>query len=73
MWIAKPVVLCEARDGSLDSTSCEAKISALHRAKPRLSHEAKATATLCAERESTITSLKSRALLGSAQFKNTIG
>ena len=55
MWIAKAVVPCEARDRSLDSASCEAKIVsdckiilALHRAKPRLSCEARAKA-LCAD------------------------
>ena len=46
MWIAKAAVPCEARDRFLDSASCEVKIvsdcktiSALHRAKPRLSCE----------------------------------
>ena len=55
MWIAKSLVSFEARDRSLDSASCEAKIvsdckiiSALHIAKPRLSREAKVKAPLCA-------------------------
>ena len=54
IWIAKAVVPCEARDRSLDSVSCEAKIvsdcktiSALHGAKPCLSCEDRAKA-LCA-------------------------
>jgi len=51
IWIAKFVVSCDARDKSLDSASCEAKIvydcktnSALHRAQPCLSREAKVKA-----------------------------
>ena len=59
---------------SLDSASCEAKIvsdhktiSALCRAKPRLSREAKAKA-LCANSEATAAPLKSSALFGSARF-----
>ena len=56
MWIAKSVVSCNARDRSLDAASCEAKIisdcktiSVRHRAKPRLSREAKAKALMCAK------------------------
>ena len=74
MWIAKSVVSCEVRDRSLDSASCEAKIvydcktiSALHRAKPRLSREAKAKA-LCANSEATAALLTSSALLCSARL-----
>ena len=74
MWIAKSVVSCEARDRSLDSASCEAKIvsdcktiPALHRAKPRLSREAIAKA-LCANSEATAAPLTSSVLLGSARL-----
>ena len=71
MWFANSVVSCEVRDRSLDSASCEAKIvsdcktiSVLHRAKPRLSREAKAKA-LCTNSEATAAPLTSSALLGS--------
>ena len=74
MWIAKSVVPCEARDRSLDSASCEAKIvsdckiiSALHRAKPHLSREAR-TKALCANSEAIVAPLTSSALLGSARL-----
>jgi len=74
MWIAKSVVPCEVRYRSLDSASCEAKIvsdcktiSALHRAKPRLSREARVKA-LCANSEVTAAPLTSSALLGSARL-----
>jgi len=74
MWIAKSVISCEARDRSLDSASCEAKIvsdcktiPALHRAKPRLSREAK-TKTLYANSEATAAPLTSSALLSSAKI-----
>jgi len=60
---------CEASDKSLDSVSCETKIvfdyeiiSALHKAKPHLSREAKAKSPLGASSEAT---LASSALLGS--------
>jgi len=65
MWVAKSTTF------SLDSASRDAKIvsdhktiSALHRTKPRLSHEAK-TKALCANSEVTAASLTSSALLGS--------
>jgi len=74
MRIAKSVVSCEVRDKSLDSASCEAKIvsncktiSALHRAKPLLSREAKVKA-LCANSEATAARLHHQhywAVLGS--------
>jgi len=74
MWIAKSVVSSEARDRSLDSASCEAKIVpdceiilALQRAKPRLSCEAK-TKALCANNEATAAPLTSLALLRSARL-----
>jgi len=64
MWVAK------STSPSLDSASCEAKIvsnhkttSTPHRAKPRLSHEAKAKA-LCVNNEATTALLISSALLG---------
>ena len=63
MWIAKAVVPCEAIDRSLD---CKI-ISALHRAKPRLSREARAKA-LCANSEATAAPLTSTALLCSARL-----
>jgi len=73
MWIAKSVVSCEVRDRSLDSTSCEVKIisdcktiPALHRAKPRLSREAKAK-TLYANSKANAAPLTSSALLSSAK------
>ena len=66
MWIVKST-------SPLDPASCEAKIVLDHkttsvhrRAKPRLSHEAKAKA-LCANSEATATSLASTILLGSAK------
>ena len=69
MWIAKSV-----GHRSLDSASYKAKIvsdcktiSALHRAKPRLSCEARAKA-LCANSEATTVLLTSSALLGSARL-----
>ena len=59
---------------SLDSASYEAKIvskhktiSALHKTKPRLSREAKAT-VLCTNSEATAGPLTSSALLGSARL-----
>jgi len=68
MWIVKVI------DRSLDSASCEAKIvsdcktiSALHRAKPHLSREARAKA-LCANSKATAAPLTSSALLGSARL-----
>jgi len=68
MWIAKAI------NRSLDSASCEAKIvsncktiSALHRAKPRLSRVARAKA-LCANNEATATPLTLSALLGSVRL-----
>ena len=68
MWIVKVI------DRSLDSASCEAKIvsdcktiSALHRAKPCLSREARAKA-LCANSEAIAAPLTSSALLGSARL-----
>jgi len=74
MWIVKSIVSCEVRDRSLDSASYEAKIvsdcktiSALHRAKPRLSREARAKA-LCANSEATAAPLTSSALLDSARL-----
>ena len=74
MWIAKSVVSGEARDRSLDSASCKVKIVfdcktilALHKAKLRLSREAKAKA-LCANSKATATPLTSSALLGSARL-----
>jgi len=74
MWIAKHVVSCEVRNRSLDSASCEAKIvpdcktiSALHRAKPRLSREVRAKA-LCVNSEATAAPLTSSALLGSVRL-----
>ena len=74
MWIAKHVVSCEVKDRSLDSAFYEAKIVsnckailALHRAKPRLSREAKAKA-LCANSETTAALLTSSSLLGSARL-----
>jgi len=74
MWIAKSVVSCEARDKSLDLASSEAKIisdretiSALHRANPRLSREAKAK-VFCANSEAIAALLTSSALLGSARL-----
>jgi len=72
MW--KSIVSCEVRDRSLDLAFCEAKIvfdcksiSALHRAKPRMSREAKAIA-FCAYSEATATSLISSALLDSTRL-----
>ena len=67
MWIAKSVVSCEARDRSLDLeiVSIRKTISALHRAKPRLSSEIRAKA-LCANSE--VTELISSALLDSARL-----
>jgi len=65
MWIAKSVVSCKSRDGSLDLASCEAKILALHRAQPRLSREAKAKA-LCANSEATAAPLTPSALLSNS-------
>ena len=74
MWIAKFAVSCEARDRSLNSASCEAKIVsngktilALHRAKPRLSREANAK-VLCANSEAITAPLTSSALLSSARL-----
>jgi len=68
IWIEKFIILCEARDKSLDSVSCEAKIvsdyetiSALHRVKPRMSCEAK-TKALCSNSEATATPLTSSEL-----------
>jgi len=68
MWVAKFTI------SSLDSASCEAKtvsnhtiISALRRAKPHLSREAKAKA-LYANSEVTTASLTSSALLGNAKL-----
>ena len=62
------------RDKSFDSASCEAKIvsdcktiPALHRTKPRLSHEAKVKA-LCANNEAIAASLISSALLGTTRL-----
>jgi len=70
IWIKKSnSVSCEVRDKSLDSASCEATIvsdltiSAFHKAKPRLSREAKAKAPLGANSETTAAS---SALLHSA-------
>ena len=70
IWIKKSnSVSCEVRDKSLDSASCEATIvsdltiSAFHKAKPRLSCEAKAKAPLGANSEATTAS---SALLRSA-------
>ena len=48
MWIAKYLVSSEAREKSLDKASGEAN-SALCRAQPRLSHEAKTKAPLCVD------------------------
>jgi len=74
MWIVKSVVSCEARDRSLDSASCESKIipgyktiSALHRAKPLLSREAKGKA-FCANSEATAAPLTPSAVLDSARL-----
>jgi len=59
---------------SLDLSSCEAKIvsdhktiSALHKVKPHLSHEAKAK-ELCVNSEANATPLTSSTLLGSARL-----
>jgi len=67
-------VSCEARDKSFDSALCEAKIVsdcetilALHRAKPRLSREAKAKAPLGANSEATAARLTLSSLLSSAK------
>jgi len=74
MWIAKPVVSCQARDRSLDLASCEAKIvsdckniSTLHRAKSRPSREAK-TKAFCANSEAIAAPLTSLALLSSVRL-----
>jgi len=55
--LKKSVVSCETRDRSPDSASCEAKIvsdcktiSALHKAKPRLSCEVRAKALVLTAR-----------------------
>ena len=68
MWVTKSTI------SSLDSASCEAKIvsdhktiSAIRRAKPRLSREAKAKA-LCANSEATLAPLTSSAILGGARL-----
>ena len=75
MWIAKSVVSCEARDKSLDLASSEAKIisdretiSALHRAKPRMSCKNKAKA-FYANNEATVAPITSSALLGSVSSR----
>jgi len=74
MWIAKSVVSCETRNRFLDSAFYEAKmvsecktISVLHRAKPRVSREAKAIA-LCANSEAAATPLTSLVLWGNARL-----
>jgi len=68
IWVARSIV------SSLDSVSCEAKIvydhktiSALRRAKLRLSREAKAKASFV-NREATVAPFTSSALLGSARL-----
>jgi len=68
MWVTKSIIC------SPNSASCEAKIvsdhktiSALGRAKPRLSREAKAK-TSCAKSKATATPLTSSALSGSARL-----
>jgi len=66
MLIAKFIVSYEGRDGSLDFASGEAKISAFHRAKPRLSREAKAK-VLCTNSEGTATPLTPSTLLSSTK------